>query len=242
MADPLLYTVAAWKGGVGKTTLAYELAYQLGAVLLDLDWDRGGATRAWGYRTEERVRAPLVEAIEKGAGTPRVLRGRRKPDLVPSHEDLVEVQPPAEAMADMVTRWAKEWDRDVVVDTHPGGLPTTYGAMAAAHVVLVPSPFGEKEFEALQGMVDQVADYPLMVIPNKMPPVPMARDIARMRRITEPVGIPVGPPVSSQVWIPRRTLRVAISSPPVSKRAAEYVDEIARVAEAARAAAEAARA
>lgn len=34
-----IITVASWKGGVGKTTLAYEVAYQTGAVLVDLDWE-----------------------------------------------------------------------------------------------------------------------------------------------------------------------------------------------------------
>ena len=34
-----IVTVAAAKGGVGKTTLAYELAAGLGGVLVDLDWD-----------------------------------------------------------------------------------------------------------------------------------------------------------------------------------------------------------
>ncbi|WP_369974840.1 ParA family protein, partial [Thermobifida halotolerans] len=79
--------MAAYKGGVGKTTIASELAYVMGAVLLDLDWDRGNATRAWGYRTEQRASAPLLDAIEAGR-TPRPLVGKRKADLVPCHEDF----------------------------------------------------------------------------------------------------------------------------------------------------------
>ena len=50
-------TVAARKGGVGKTTLAYELAWLLDAPLVDLEFDEGSATRMWGYRHETRVRA-----------------------------------------------------------------------------------------------------------------------------------------------------------------------------------------
>ena len=50
----LIITIAAWKGGVGKTELAKELAWLLDGVLVDLDWDAGGATRAWGYRHETR--------------------------------------------------------------------------------------------------------------------------------------------------------------------------------------------
>ena len=44
--DRLIITIAAWKGGVGKTELAKELAWLLDGVLVDLDWDAGGATRA----------------------------------------------------------------------------------------------------------------------------------------------------------------------------------------------------
>ena len=52
-----IVTVAARKGGVGKTTLAYELAWLLDAPLVDLEFDEGSATRMWGYRHETRVRA-----------------------------------------------------------------------------------------------------------------------------------------------------------------------------------------
>ena len=34
-----IITVSAAKGGVGKTTLAYELAAALDGPLVDLDWD-----------------------------------------------------------------------------------------------------------------------------------------------------------------------------------------------------------
>ncbi len=52
-AMPKIITVAAYKGGVGKTTLALELAQLLDAPLVDLDWDKGGATNRWGYREGE---------------------------------------------------------------------------------------------------------------------------------------------------------------------------------------------
>jgi len=56
-----IITVAAYKAGVGKTTLALELAYLLDAPLIDLDWDKGGATRRWGYKAGES--SPLLDAL-----------------------------------------------------------------------------------------------------------------------------------------------------------------------------------
>ena len=74
---PRIVTVAAAKGGVGKTTLAYELAGALGGALVDLDWDAGGATRMWGFDPLKAARAPLLDALERGPeGRPPRLKRR----------------------------------------------------------------------------------------------------------------------------------------------------------------------
>lgn len=229
-----IITVASWKGGVGKTTLTYELAYQLDAVLVDLDWDRGSSTRAWGYRTERRMRSPLLSALDAGR-TPKYIsgQGKKKPDLMPGHEDFASAEPDAETMADLLEKWATEWDRDIVIDTHPGGArSSTLGAMAAADRIVVPAVFGEKEMEALEGMLDQVPDYPLLVVPNQIKGVPKDRYIKWLRRITAQAEVPVGPIVHEYTWLPDRTLRRAVSSQPVPARAEPLVSELTRVAEA----------
>ncbi len=118
-----IVTVAAYKGGVGKTTLALELAYLLDAPLVDLDWDKGGATNRWGYRPG--ATSPLLDALETGK-VPRPRKGRGKPDLVPSDRDFEANQPEANTMAEALEKWAAAWDRAyVVVDTHPGGWALT---------------------------------------------------------------------------------------------------------------------
>src|SRR5690606_21552609 len=93
-----LVVVHSRKGGVGKTTLAYELAWLLDGVLVDLDWEEGGATRTWGYRWEDRVRSPLLSGLEHGTA-PRPLKGFNKPRLVPGHPDFEHQQPAAAVMA-----------------------------------------------------------------------------------------------------------------------------------------------
>src|SRR5664280_1094711 len=142
-----IVTVAAYKGGVGKTTLALELAYVLRAPLVDFEWDSGGASRRWGYRHERSTTRPLLDALAHPR-TPKPLVGHRKADLVPGHPDLSDAALSAENVATGLGKWAAEWERPwVVVDTHPGGFASTLGAMAAADVLVVPTPLrsGERQ-------------------------------------------------------------------------------------------------
>src|SRR5699024_2428783 len=160
-----IITVMSGKGGVGKTLLSMELAYCLDAVLLDLDWDGGGATRALGYLHERYQRAPLLDALDTGK-PPRPKRMSRRPDLVPSHPDLEANQPEATDTAGLVTSWAQHWGRPVVCDTHPGGSPATLGACAAADLVVMPVILGTRELNALEQTLDETAQYPLLLVPN----------------------------------------------------------------------------
>lgn len=225
-----IVTVAASKGGVGKTTLASELAYILGGVLIDLDWDRGGVSRSWGYRHETRKTAPLLDALESGR-TPRPLHGRFRADLVPSHPDFANNQPPADVLASELERWAADWGRLVVADTHPGGVPSTYGAVAAARLVLVPAPLFTKELDALEGTVEELRDYPLLIVPNMVARIPPAREIERLEQIARAANVPVGPAVSDYTWLKRRQRRMAVSAAdPVAARAQSFVDELRQVA------------
>lgn len=200
------------KGGVGKTTIAYELAWLLDAPLVDLDWDAGGATRQWGYRHERRHRAPLLDALERST-TPVPLRGARKPDLVPSHPDFVDYQPAPEETAGALEKWAGEWGRDfVVVDTHPGAVPATFGAMAASAVVVVPVVLATKELEAFAGMISELPDYPILVVPNKVPRLPPAYELGRLRLLCEQARLRVSPVISDHRWLGRRRLRIALTA------------------------------
>lgn len=209
---PKIVTVAARKGGVGKTTLAFELAWLLDAPLVDLEFDDGSATRIWGYRHEDRTRVPLLDALETGR-TPRLLTGYHKPDLVPCHPDFQLNQPGPDDMADALTRWAGEWDRDfVVIDTHGGGSSSGDGALAAASIIVVPTPLRTKDLNATEGMVREMPDYPLVIVPNMIPRVPSAAEIRRVARIVEGTPITVAEPVPHVRGIETRKKRVAITS------------------------------
>lgn len=223
---------AGWKGGIGKTTLSAELAYLLGAILVDADWDQGGASRALGYRHEQYKTAPMLDAMDAGK-VPKVWTQPYRADLIPSHPDLEENQPSPEGFSGELEKWAAHYDRPLLVDTHPGGCPLTYGALAAASVVVVPGVLAVKELEALEGMCRELRDYPLLIIPNMIKPVPQAWALDKLAAISEQYKVPVGPIVSHYSWLSNRRFRMAITgTTPTPARAERYVQQLHQVAEA----------
>ena len=220
-----ILSVHSRKGGVGKTTLAYELAWLLRGVLVDLEWDEGSASRVWGYRHEDRLSSRLVDAIERG-GTPRPIQGHGKPALVPGHPTLGALNPPAEAVSDALRRWADEWEAQwVVVDTHPGSNPWSDGANAVADVVLTPVPLRTKELEATAGMVEEMADFPLVLVPNMVPRVPDAAGTARLGQIVSGKPVQVARPIPMATAVGYRRRRMAMTAEPNPAKALQPVVE-----------------
>jgi len=230
-----IVTVAAYKGGVGKTTLALELAYVLNAPLVDFEWDSGGASRRWGYRHERSTTRPLLDALAH-ARTPKPLAGHRKADLVPGHPDLSDAALGAENVATGLGKWAAEWERPwVVVDTHPGGFASTLGAMAAADVVVVPTPLRSGELDALDGMLAEASDYPLLIVPTMVPRSPSASLNRRLWEMAQRYDIPLGPVLSWYADLGERQQRIALTAiDPTPARWSRYVNELRAVAEAVR--------
>ncbi|MDX6555126.1 MAG: chromosome partitioning protein [Miltoncostaeaceae bacterium] len=231
-----IITVAAAKGGVGKTTLAYELAAALAGVLVDLDWDAGGATRMWGFDPTAAARAPLLDALEGGpeGRPPRPRRRPNQPDLVPSHPDLAASRIEHDLVADCLVAWAAATEAPyLVVDTHPGANPLTDGAMQAADLVVVPVVLGGREMAALEAIVQDFAEYRLLLVPNMVPPVPPRRFVERLAAIADG-QLAVAPPVSEHRWIRRRLRRAALTRQPnpgvrVRAAAAEFAAVAAAV-------------
>lgn len=232
----LIVTVAAWKGGVGKTELTKELAYLFAAVLVDLDWDAGGITRKWGYRHETRLKAPLLDAIEAGR-VPRPLSGGGvRADLVPSHPDFVDNQPPADQMATHLEKWQAAWARPVAIDTHPGGVSSTLGAVSAARVVVVPVNLEVNMLRGVEQMAEELqGGYPIILIPNRIEAAPETL-VKWLDRISKTYKIPVGPPIYHHSFLKTRHKTMAVSAPggsgSIPRRHQAFVDEIYNVAKA----------
>lgn len=208
-----IVTVAAAKGGVGKTTLAYELAAALTGVLVDLDWDAGGATRMWGIDPTVTSRAPLLDALERGPGgrPPKPRRRAGQPDLIPSHPDLSASRIEPELVTDCLVAWA-EADQDhpwMVVDTHPGANALTDGALSAAEWVILPTVLGMRELDALEQSLTELSRHRVVVVPTMVPPVPPRRLVDRLAGLAEG-RCRVAPPISEHRWIRRRLRRSAL--------------------------------
>lgn len=227
-----IVTVYAPKGGVGKSTIAYELAWLLDAVLVDLDTDAGGVTGQWGHKPEQPDQR-LLDALETGR-TPRPLRAKRRPDLVPASPELVMNPPETDELADSLTRWAGEWAREyTVVDTHPGGSAMGFGALSAASLVVMPMALAMRELDALEGSLKELKGYPIMVVPNKVPNTPNGKMLERLTDIVERETVLVGPPISLYTWLPRRQRRAAISATePAPKVLAPAIAEFIKLSEA----------
>ena len=224
----MLITVAASKGGVGKTTLAYELATALDGVLVDLDWDGGGATRMWGDNPSSRRSAPLLDAFERRDGAPRTRSRAGQPALVPSSPDLAASSIPSDVVADCLTSWAEAWaPRCVVVDTHPGANELTEGGLLAADLVVVPVVLAGRELDALETMLGELSAYRVVLVPNMVPAVPTARLVKRLSVLATQAQVPVLGMISEHRWLRRRIRRRAVVAEPnpgaaVAKAAAEY--------------------
>lgn len=203
-----IVTVSAYKGGVGKTTLAFELAASLGAALVDCDWDRGGASGTWGAApTDGRLLRGLL-----GDRPPRPLRRAGRPDLVPSSPGLAGwIGDPAVA-AGRLREWAEAWDRPVVIDTHPGAVPLTDAAWAAADVVVVPVGIGWPELRALEGLLaERAGAFSLILAPNRVRSRAAIRpQLIALVNMARAHGVAVAPPIGDYPWLPRRARRFAL--------------------------------
>jgi chromosome partitioning protein len=205
-----IITVAAQKGGVGKTTLAYELTAALDGVLVDLDHHGGGATNLWGFDPRSARSAPLLDALEN-ASTPRPKRRNNRPPLVPSHPDLSAAELEPSDISEAMERWAISWTpKPLVIDTHPGDHPTTNGALQVADLVVVPVPPGRREIAALQEMLSDHHGFPILLVPNMLPSSPPEWWVDELEALAQAEEVNLAPPITEHRWLRNRLLTTPV--------------------------------
>jgi chromosome partitioning protein len=222
-----ILVVAAYKGGAGKSTMAREFAWLTGGNLVDFEYDDGAVSRARGYRHEQFMTAPLVDAMLSGK-IPKLTKKPNCPPFVPGHPDWESNTPTEDVIATNLERWADEWQVPVIVDCHPGGGGATRAALSAAHLVVSPVELAELALNAAEGMLERdLRGYPVLLVPNKVKSSPLERQILRLGRMAQKAGATVGSAISRYSWMEERTLnRPLTSADPLPARTVPFVNEI----------------
>lgn len=212
LLDKLVVASIAYKGSQGKTTLIYELMALLRGVLIDFEHDDGSASLKFGYDPNKRYTAPLIDALRTGRPPAPLKGGPQRPDLVPGNKALASTVIPAERVTECLVAWQKQWGRLVGVDAHPGGTQVTRGIATAADVIVAPVIFGKLELDALNGMLDELNGYPVIVVPNRVKSI---KDTTYQRFLSimeaHPYAV-VSPPVRESRELPERSRHSAITT------------------------------
>ena len=159
--------------------------------------------------------------------------------MVPAHPDYGAADVHPDVIAERITAWTPRWWPAItVIDCYPGFNVFSLGAMAAAHVTLIPVVLQERELVAFEAMVREFERYPLASLPYRVPRWGAYQQAgvvllhARWKEIAARAGVRVGPTVSEWREWPRRQARRALlasTSPGAWKAPAQA--ELRRVAE-----------
>jgi chromosome partitioning protein len=211
-----IVAVLSPKGGQGKSTFAKELAWLLDAVLVDLDWDGGRVSRLLGHVNERYRTVPLLDALfDEQRRLPHLYRMKRRPDMVAGHKDFEPNQPEPEHMAELLLHWTKEWNRPVVIDTHPGGSSSTIGAAEAADLIVMPVILGTGELDAVEESLDELGAFPLLLVPNKVSAHLPAAESRRLLRLADRHQVWIAETfVRQHTWMTRRKARTVVAATP----------------------------
>jgi len=218
----MILTVTAGKGGVGKTTVAYNLAAELDAVAVDADL---------GMADLPSARGPDLHDVLSGRASPvEAVREDGPVSLLPCGRSLAGLRAadPA-ALVDAVHAVAREYDR-VVVDA-PAGMHSDAGValLAGDATLLVTRPTRPALAGALRTReLAREVDTPLaQVVLN------CADRLASHDRLAATLGAPVTPlPESDRLAAAQRAGQPVTAVAPDST-ASEQFTGLARAVEAA---------
>lgn len=167
--DPRAVSVALQKGGVGKTTIAINVAERLSnrghrVLLIDLD-QQGNATEGVGLADRYDAETHLGDVLgaDATATLDDIIQSTEWFDVIPAHRDFDDLENRIRT-----TSYAETWIRQevvepalgsdydyVVIDSPPDLAPLSDASLIASQHVIVPLLMSEASVSGFERMVDQ---------------------------------------------------------------------------------------
>lgn len=145
--------IANHKGGVGKTTFAVNLAWELSrrkkTLLIDSD-PQGNATTHLGF-SKKALKATLADVLEGDTSAQPCLEWDSKLSLLPAHSRLYDVATPDPYILKAAIEVYKKSFDYILIDCAPSMSNLTLNAFCASDFLLAPIESG---FLALEGLDD----------------------------------------------------------------------------------------
>jgi chromosome partitioning protein len=166
-SDPRAVSVALQKGGVGKTTIAINMAERLAnrghdVLLVDLD-QQGNASEGVGLGDAYEADVHVGDVLTGDADPAQVIHELEWFDVVPAHRDLDTVETDIRN-ASFGPMWVRnrlidpllgdEYDY-IIVDTPPNLGPLADSSLIATGHVMVPLLMSEPSVSGFERMVEQ---------------------------------------------------------------------------------------
>ena len=168
--DPVFLAISNQKGGVGKTTVAINVAGALSqrgrdVLMVDLD-PQGNATEGLGFEEEYDKEPPTIYNIltdaEQRSEAAELIREHPEMDLLPSNVDhhhtereLIHVRRPTEQLALTLQEVSQEYDY-IVIDCPPSLGHLTDNALYAAQNLVIPALAESTSKRAVELLFDHV--------------------------------------------------------------------------------------